>query len=107
MDPKALLKIRWRAMGKKELATHLRLILVAERKAISGAFPRHLRPRLRWRRIAVAQRLVCIGGEVSPKVFTQPHARIWSGTEGRVANVPSKYSWLGVFALVPLDNKVG
>ena len=101
MNPEDLLAVRWRSMEAEELARHLRRLLVAERKVISGEFARRIRPRLKWRRLAVAQKLVGIGGVIRPEVLARPHARVWSGNKF-VANVPPRYSWLGVFSLVPL-----
>jgi hypothetical protein len=103
LAPSEVLAVGWRTLAADELARYLRRVLVAERKCIVGEFPRHLRPRFKWRRVAVARRLQSLGGAVSPRVFGQPNARSWSSGERPLPNVPLKYSWPGVFTLVPLS----
>lgn len=103
LDPSQVLEVGWRTLAADELARYLRRVLVAERKCIVGEFPRSFRPRFKWRRLAVARRLQSLGGVVSPRVFVQPNARSWSSGERPPPNVPLKYSWPGVFTLVPLS----
>lgn len=103
--PKWLFAVRWQSLEPTELARHVRRLIVAERKCIGGEFPRYLAPRFRWRRLSAARRLVLLGQPVNPRVFTQPNARAWSAGE-RAANVPARYSWVGVFSLVPLAEEV-
>jgi hypothetical protein len=100
-----LLAVRWQSLEQSELARHVRRLIVAERKCIAGEFPRHVAPRLRWRRLAAARRLVSLGAAVNSRVFRQPNARAWSTGE-RLPNIPQRYSWAGVFTLVPLSADV-
>jgi hypothetical protein len=96
----SLLAVRWQSLALAELARYLRRLIVAERKCITGEYPRFLAPRLRWRRVAAARRLASLGYAVDPRVFVRPNAR-----DHRVPNVPTRYSWVGVFNLVPLPEK--
>jgi hypothetical protein len=105
LTPAHVLGASWREFEVEELARYLRREIVAERKAIMGDYPRHLKPRFKWRRVAVARRLAGLGGTVSPQVFRQPNARSWSSRERAQPNVPIKYSWPGVFSLVPLGEE--
>ena len=105
LTPAQVLGASWREFGVEDLARYLRRVIIAERKAITGDYPRHLKPRFKWRRVAVATRLVGLGGSVSPRVFRQSNARSWSSRERPPPNVPIKYSWPGVFTLVPLGEE--
>jgi hypothetical protein len=105
-SPELLLRVRWRKMNTEELARYIRRVIVAERRCIAGESPRHVAPRLRWRRLAAARRLRSLGHFVQERVFSHPNARVWSSGE-RVANVPPRYSWPGVFSLVPLEGAGG
>ena len=98
--PEELLSTRWRLLDVDDLARYLRRVIVTERRCISGRFTRLVMPRLRWRRLAVASRLRTLGHPVEELVFRQPNARAWSSGERR-PNVPQRYSWRGVFSLVP------
>ncbi len=100
--PELLLSIPWRALSAQELARYLRRVIVAERKCIAGEFSRHVAPRLRWRRLAAARRLVALGHRVNARVFSDPNSRYWSSGQ-RIPNVAPRFSWLGVFSLVPLQ----
>jgi|GEM_PF-5044892 len=73
--PAQVLGEAWRGLKAEEMATYLRRVIVAKRKAITGEYPRHLKPRFKWSRLAVASRLFDLGGAVSPQVFAQPNAR--------------------------------
>jgi hypothetical protein len=101
LSPEQVLGSPWRALNADELARYLRRLIVAERKCMNGDYPRWMRPRFTWRRLSVAHRLLALGGRVDPQVFTQPNARAWS-PESRPTSVPARYSWRGVFSLVPL-----
>lgn len=105
LTPGQVLGVSWREFGVEDLAQYLRRVIVAERKAITGDYPRHLKPRFKWRRVAVARRLAGLGGTVSPQVFSQPNARSSSSRERPPPSVPIKYSWPGVFLLVPLGEE--
>jgi hypothetical protein len=96
----SLLAVRWQSLVDGELAQYLRRLLVAERKCITGEYPRFLAPRLRWRRVAAARRLISLGYPVDPRVLVRPNERGY-----RRPNVPTRYSWVGVFNLVPLPEK--
>ncbi len=98
--PDALLAVPWRALSAGDLARYVRRVIVAERKCITGEFARHVAPRLRWRRVAAARRLAVLGHIFDPRVFSAPNARYWSSGK-RAVNVPPRYSWLGVFTLIP------
>jgi hypothetical protein len=105
-SPELLLATDWRALNGDELARYLRRLIVAERKCIGGEFSRYVAPRLRWRRLAAARRLVAMGRKVDRRVSSSPNARCWSSGE-RIPNVPPRYSWVGVFTLVPLEGGAG
>jgi hypothetical protein len=86
------LKISWRQLNLKDLESHLRHLILAERKCMPhrnglSAVPmnRWLQPRLRWRRLDVAMHLVKQGGRVS-NVAT--------------SRVLPKGAWPGVISLV-------
>lgn len=100
LPPELLLAIHWKMLSRDELALHIRRLIVAERKCISGEFLRRIAPRLRWRRLAAARLLVRMGHSVDRRVFSNPNARLWSSSEC-MPNVPPRYSWVGVFTLVP------
>lgn len=104
VTPKLLLGTRWKLLGRDELALYLRRLIVAERKCLGGEFSKRVAPRLRWRRLATAHRLVAIGRIVDRRVFLSPNARSWSSGELR-PKVPPRYSWVGVFTLVPVQGK--
>jgi hypothetical protein len=99
--PEALLATAWKGLSAEDLARYLRRLIVAERKCIAGEFSRRVAPRLRWRRVAAARLLASYGHAVDRQVFSHPNARSWSSGE-RTPNVPPRYSWRGVFSLVPL-----
>ena len=105
LTPAQVLGAAWRALEVEDMARYLRRVIVAERKSIAGEYPRHLKPRFKWRRLAVASRLVDLGGAVSPRVFTQPNARSWSSRSMPPPNVPIRYSWPSVYSLVPLRKR--
>jgi hypothetical protein len=103
MTPEWVLGEQWKKIATtKMLAQYLRRVLVAERRCIGGAFPRHLLPRFRWRRLSVARRLLALGGVVHPRLFTQPNARGWSAGEPIFLNLPMRFCRPGVFQLVPI-----
>ena len=56
LTPAQVFSVSWREFGVEDLARYLRRVIVAERKAITGDYPRHLKPRFKWRRVAVATR---------------------------------------------------
>lgn len=101
-EPEWLLAIRWKKLSTNELARYVRRVIVVERKCIRGEIPKHVGPRLRWRRVAAARRLVVLGHPVDGRVFPGPNVRHWSLGE-RMLNVPPRYSWIGVFTIVPLQ----
>ena len=101
LPPELLLATHWKVLGRDELAVYLRQLIVAERKCIGGEFVRRLAPRLRWRRLAAAHLLVRTGHSVDRRIFSNPNGRLWSSGD-RMPNVPPRYSWVGVFTLVPL-----
>ena len=103
LTPEQVLGTKWKQLTCEDLTRYLRRVLVGERKCITGDFPRALRLRFKWRRLAVAERLRKLGGTVSPLVFMQPHARCWSSGQLPRPNVPMKYSWPSVFGLVPAE----
>jgi hypothetical protein len=86
------LKIRWRQLNPRDLESHLRHLVLAERKCmphrnkIPEAPTNHwLQPRLRWRRLEVTMHLVNQGGKVSRLVTSR---------------VLPKAAWQGVISLV-------
>lgn len=100
--PEQVLRIGWKHLPLEDMARYLRRVLVAERKCIDGYYPRRMRLLFKWRRLTVASLVLRLGGEISPLVFTQPHARCWSSNKPPAPNVPQRHSWPGVFELVPL-----
>jgi|ERR1041385_1640853 len=102
--PEYLLRVRWRLLDSDKLAWHLRRLLISEHRCQAALEPTYFSPRLRRRRIVVANRLVSIGGKVSPLVFERniPNGRAWaSRLEG--VSTPTKWRWPGAIHLVPFS----
>lgn len=85
---RARLKVKWRRLNRNELESYLRLLVIAEHQCspILGLRPESprnawIRPRLRIRRLKVAQRLKIMGGRMSEVVLQRvlPKYSNWPG----------------------------
>jgi hypothetical protein len=84
----ARLKAKWRRLSREELESYLRLVVIAEHQCgpilgLRPELPRNswMRPRLRRRRLLVAQRLRILGGRMSELVLKRvlPRYSAWPG----------------------------
>ena len=93
------LRAKWRSASVAELETQLRLILIAERYCVpkiewrTAPTVRWLYPRLRRRRLEIAQLVALSGGRVNVQVFSRV--------------LPKWRQWPGVLALVGKKAAVG
>lgn len=82
------LKVHWRKKTRDELESLLRLVAIAEHKTRPHDVRRRepplnpwLRPRLRRRRLEIAERLLLLGGRVNQCLYSRvlPRRKKWPG----------------------------
>jgi len=102
--PDWLLLERWRNLPPRQLAWHLRRLLISEHRCRYLNERSRYSCRLRWRRLSVARHLAAIGHAVDPLVFTHtiPHGTRWNGPGSSA--VPTRFRWPGAFRLVPVEH---
>ena len=94
MQALKVLNSKWRALPVAELERYLQRVILIEKRCVPGMnlrrkeppYIRSVHPRLRRRRIAVAERLHKLGGSINELVF----ARV----------LPRRDSWPGIMQLV-------